>query len=107
VNTLAQGRGKYQLRLTVDGLINEYLFSCVYQPDVQCNLLAAERIKESLGLYYDSNDFSIRELDTDRIVGTTETRDHVPCIRIAYNEIDGSNTHSNDHGHDSRLCIVA
>ncbi|KAN0076672.1 hypothetical protein V8E54_006814 [Elaphomyces granulatus] len=84
----AKGRGKYQLRLTVDGLINEYLFSCVYQPDVQCNLLTAERIKEALGPYYDSNNFSIRELDTDRIVGTTETRDYVLCIRIAYNEMD-------------------
>lgn len=78
------GKGKYQLQFVgTQGKITECKVPCLHFPGLQCNLLAAEKMKKTLGLVYDSEKCVIRKLNSDIIVAHTETQNDVAYIKTA------------------------
>jgi hypothetical protein len=52
--------------------ITELIIDCVYNPQLSCNLFAAEQAKRTHGIWHCIDNNTIRRTDTKKIVGYME-----------------------------------
>jgi hypothetical protein len=73
------------------GTMHRYVLPVLWSPRSPCNVLLAERMKKTLGIWYDSKTLRLRDFKTDEAIGTAEILSDVPWAVIADPQDDSNN----------------
>ena len=78
----AMGYGKCLIQLDQDnGSVYNLVVDCQYNPNISCNVFGSHICMKDLGLWVKCKDNTIRNLDTDEIVGYTYTFNKLPYLK--------------------------
>src|SRR6202161_2620864 len=78
----AEGHGKCFIQLERDdGSTYDIITNCQYNPNISCNVFASHICMETHGIWVKSKDSTVRDMDTDKIIGYTYNINKLPYLR--------------------------